>query len=215
MGNPPLKLQTVVDNSAMLNVGNANLSNISQGIITGPQAGLAGVSTQVAEQGIWTARQPDCLLPYAVTVTANVTANWIGGSNSAGSWTWQDLQGAFAGALWAVMQKISGPTGYKIYQSHATGPAGRGGCTPEELVGTGYYIPAGIQITAYNAAPEDTSQVAQVSLTYSTGDQSGGSACDIISSVGPLLAIFPEASLYALIVGIATTWECAALSLAT
>ena len=143
-----------------------------------------------------------------MTVTATITANWNSGSNSVGSWTWQDLQAGFAAALGAAMQTVS-----MAYQNYSYTLAFGGIdapdiCADPQPSDWGHYIPAGIEITAYNNAPENTAPQAHVTLTYSTGDQSGGSPCDAIEAANGVLAIFPEASELAAIVGAATGIIC-------
>ena len=145
-----------------------------------------------------------------MTVNATINANWNSGSNSVGSWTWQDLQAGFAAALGAAMQKLSNPTAYQNY-SYTLAFGGIDApdiCVDPQPSDWGHYIPAGIEITAYNNAPESTGSQAKVTLTYSTGDQSGGSPCGIIQALGNWLQIFPETSPLGALVGTVASLAC-------
>ena len=214
---PPLTLHTVVDNGAMLNVGDANLSFLSYYMLFNPNVTEAadGGIAPYTEQGI-DASQPGLGCGgNTVTVNAKIDANFAGGSNRVGSWTWQDLQQAFAVALGAAMQTASKPTAYQNYsytEVPVVDPFGSGGvtCVDPQPLDSGYYIPAAIRISAYNNAPgSNTALQGTVTLTYSTGnDQSGGSPCDTIKDLAdgllPLVLDDPVAA----VVGTTMTVIC-------
>ena len=204
----PLIFRTVVDSGAMLNVGDANLTYLAYDMLFNPAVTANGAdNASYTEQGSWgSINPPEC--ENTVTVTASITAGLNSGSNSVGSWTWQDLRGAFAAAAGAVMQTVSMAYQNYSYTLAFTGTEGGDICVDPQPSDSGYYIPAQIMITAYNNAPESTGQQAEVTLTYSTGDQSGGSPCDAINALDGVLAIFPEASEFAAIVGAATGIVC-------
>jgi len=214
---PPLILKTVVDNGAMLNVGDARLDFLSYDMLFNPNVTEAGGGgfAPYTEPGI-DASQPglECS-GNTVTVHANIDADFNGGSNSVGSWTWQDLRQAFATAVGAAMQTASKPTAYQNYSYTAVpvvDPFGSGGvtCVDPQLADSGYYIPAAIRVTAYNNAPgSNTAPQGYVLLTYNTGDgQSGGSACDTINGLvdGLLPLVLDDA--VAAVVGTAMTVIC-------
>ncbi len=206
----PLIFRTVVNSGAMLNVGDANLPGISYYMLFNQNGNSGGLIASYLEQGSWgSLNPPGCSNP--VTVTAQIDANWSGGSNSVGSWTWQDLRQAFADAVGAAMQKLSDPTAYQNY-SYTLAFGGIDApdiCVDPQPSDWGHYIPAGIEITAYNNAPENTgSQAAKVTLTYSTGDQSGGSPCGIIQALGNELQIFTETSPLGALVGAVASLAC-------
>ncbi len=209
----PLYLRTVVDSSAMLNVGNANLTDISSGLVLSVPAANGGVDNTgnpMTEPGSWGVLSPPCA--HVVTVNATIDATWHSGSNSVGSWSSSDLQNAFAAAAGAVMQKISEQRDAN-YQNYSytlafTGTEGGDICTDPQPI-AGCYIPAAIDITAYNNAPENAGQtLAAVKLTYSTGDQSGVSPCGIIEALGNALEILPDTSSLGAIVGTVTSLTC-------
>lgn len=212
----PLTLKTVVDNRAMLNVGDANLDYLSNYMLSNPnltEAAGGGVASYT-EQGI-DASQPGLWCGgNTVTVNANIDASFVGGSNSVGSWTWQDLQAAFASAVRAAMQTASKPTHYQNYsytEVPVVDPFGSGGvtCVDPQPSDSGYYIPAAIRIKAWNIAPDNTAEQGYVTLTYSTGDnQSGGSPCDTIDGVvGGLLPLVLDDAVAA-VVGTTMTVIC-------
>jgi len=209
----PLYLRTVVDSSAMLNVGNANLTDISSGLVLSVRAANGGVDNTgnpMTEPGSWGVLSPPCA--HVVTVNATIDATWHSGSNTVGSWSSSDLQNAFAFAAGAVMQKISEQHDAN-YQNYSytlafTGTEGGDICTDPQPI-AGCYIPAAIDITAYNNAPENAGQtLAAVKLTYSTGDQSGVSPCGIIEALGNALEIIPDTSSLGAIVGTVTSLTC-------
>ena len=212
---PPLILSTEVDNGEMLNVGDAYLPGISYYMLFNQNGNSGGLIASYPEQGSWgSINPPGCSTP--VTVKANIDANWSGGSNSVGSWTWQDLRQAFAAAVGTAMQTAANPTAYQNY-SYTLGFTGTEGgdiCEDPQPTDSGHYIPAEIQVTAYNNAPENTAQQAKVTLTYTT-DQGGGNfgdACGAVSDVDGVLAIFPETAPLAAVVGAVTTIFCNALT---
>ena len=136
-----------------------------------------------------------------MTVNANIDATW--GPTAAASWTWQDLRHAFATALDAVMKAVA------IQRSTRTTAIRN---FPREMSlfawipssSTGDDIPPAFQITAYN----NGLQAGQVTITYSTGDQSGGSVCDAIGGiVGGGLPLFLE-NAPAAVVGTVMTVAC-------
>lgn len=212
---PPLTLSTEVDNGEMLNVGNANLPGLSYYMLFNQNANSGGIDAYYTEQGSWSvfSAGPVQCGSTLVTVNAHITANWSGGSNSVGSWTWQDLQQAFASALGTAMQHASNPTAYQNY-SYTELATGEGAlCVDPQPTDWGQYIPAAIQITAYNNAPENAAQQGQVTLTYST-DQGGGDvgdACGAITAADGVLAIFDVAAPLAAVVGAFTGIFCSAL----
>jgi len=77
-------------------------------------------------------------------------------------------------------------------------------CVDPQPLDQGYYIPPEIVITA---SDNGGAQHGQVLVTYSTGDQSGGSTCDILGALAGVLAIFPPASELAAIVGLTTALQ--------
>jgi hypothetical protein len=198
---PPLTLHTVVDNRETLNVGNADLFSITAGMILNPPAGQDGVVTSRTEQGSWSEVGPGGCGGHPVTVNAHIEANWGSGPG----WNWPDLQQAFATTLWTVMQAMGNPTAYQNY-SYTEFPAGDTVvCEDPQFLDWGHYIPKAIQITARNG---DGLEAAQVTVTYSTQDQSGGSACGIIAALGNALQIFPETSPLGALVGFSTSLFC-------
>ena len=107
-----LTLRTVVNNGAMLNVGNAYLDYLSYNMLFGPNTGPGGRSAPDTVQGSWSVGPGGCG-GNPVTVNATIEANWD--PNGGPSWTWQDLQQAFATALEAVMQDVANQTAYQNY----------------------------------------------------------------------------------------------------
>ena len=211
LGNPPLTLHTEITNGEKLNVGNANLFKLSWGMIINPQADEGGVTTSSSEQGSWSTVGPVGCGPNTVTVNATIHANWGSGP----SWNWWDLQDAFASTLWAVMQAVSNPTGYENYSyTEFTGgnPFGEGGvvCVDPQFLDWGHYIPAEIQITAQDNNTGDPA--AQVTVTYSTEDQSGGSMIcpELNALVGTGVALWadPDTAPLAARVGVFTSFAC-------
>ena len=205
---PPLRLETVVHSGETLNVGDANLSFLSYDMLFGQDAGPGGRSASGTVPGSWSAVGPGGCGGNPVTVNANIDATWEGGSNSVGSWTWQDLQQAFATALGTVMQTVANPTSYENY-SYTEYPAGDTVvCLDPQFLDWGHYIPPKIIITAYNNAPDNTAEQAKVTVTYSTEDQSGGDVCgtikDLVDSMLPLVLDDPVAA----VVGTAMTVFC-------
>ena len=190
-GGPPLTLHTLVDSREFLNVGNANLFNISWGMIYNPQATSNGVWTASTEQGLWTVQLPQCRGSEAVTVNAKIKATWSSGPVSGPSWNWWDERDAFASALWAVMQAASNP-GYEIYSSD--GPfrqrrdilARRRSSSARDTT-----YPQGIQITAKD---NNDAVINQFRVTYSTEGQSGpgGLVCDAIEGLAGTWAPISE-----------------------
>ena len=211
---PPLTLSAEVDNGEMLNVGNSNLTYLAHDMLY-RNANSGGADAYYPEQGSWSwfSAGPVQCGSTLVNVKAHITADWSGGSNSVGSWTWQDLQQAFASALEAAMQKASSPTAYQNY-SYTELATGEGAlCVDPQPLDKGYYIPAAIQITAFNNAPENTAEQGHVTLTYST-DQGGGDvgdACDAITAADGVLAIFEVTAPLAAVVGAFTGFFCSAL----
>lgn len=206
----PLTLAAVVDNGAMLNVGNANLTYLSYDMLFNPAGNSGGEwVASYTEQGSWTSVTPDGCGGNPVTVNASIIANWD--PDGGPGWTWQELQGGFASALQAAMQAASNPTAYKNYSYTETpyGKTGRVICADPKFLDWGYYIPAGIQITAYN----DGDVAGQITVTYST-DQSGGDGGDVCNAIADLdgvLAIFPPTAELAAIVGATATVICNAI----
>lgn len=192
---PPLNLQTVVASGATLNVGDADLSKITQGLITSVQAADGGViipsSDPHTEQGAWSYQTALCLGWHTVTVNASITATW----------TSLQLQDAFAGALWAVMQHVANKTAYENYSEMEFSK----GCGPQKFVDWGHHIPPEILITARD---NSGAQIAQVTATYSTEDQSGGDVCgtisDLVDGLLPLVLDDPVAA----VVGTTMTVIC-------
>ena len=86
-----------------------------------------------------------------MTVNAIIDASWGNGSDAPG-WNWQDLQQAFATALWAVMQAVGNSQNYQNYSYTAIsgGNTGRVACLDPQFLDWGHYIPAAIRITAYD-----------------------------------------------------------------
>ncbi len=175
---PPLYLQATVDNGPMLNVGDAILSNLSYNMLFNPNANSGGMdNVPYTEQGSWSQVGPGgCSNP--VTVNASITANWP--PNGGAGWSWQGLRDGFAAALGTAMTAASNPTAYQNY-SYTEFPEGDTVvCVDPQPSDWGHYIPPGFQITAYeNGGP----QIGQVTVRYSTGDQSGGSVCDAIGGI--------------------------------
>jgi hypothetical protein len=202
---PPLTLKTVVASGETLNVGDADLSSISQGIITSVQAEAGGVIASSPEQGSWSQVGPAGCGGFPLTFNASIKASW----NSGHSWTSSQLQQALAGALLAVMKAVGDKTVYQNY-SYTEFPTGDTVvCVDPQPSTLGHYIPSEIEITAYdNSGPSKGGQIGKVTATYSTGDQSGGGVCDIIKELGPVLGIFPPASELAAIVGATTAVFC-------
>ena len=103
------------------------------------------------------------------------------------------------------MQAFATKTAYQNY-SYTEFPDGDiVVCLDPQPLDQGYYIPPELQITAYD---NGGAQIGQVTVIYSTGDQSGGGTCDILSALGTVLAIFPPASELAAIVGVGTSLAC-------
>jgi len=199
----PISLHTVVDSGAMLNVGDANLFNLSWDVIFN-QATSAGVSADSTKQGSWFTEAAECPGGNTVTVNAHIEADWGSGPG----WNWWDLQDAFASTLWAVMQAVSNPTGYENYsRDMVVDDVAPVICEPGEFVDWGHYIPAQIIIHAHDNVTGGN-DAGSVTVTYSTGDQSGENACDIVGELGSVLAIFPPASELAAIVGAGTALLC-------
>ncbi len=137
-----------------------------------------------------------------MTVNASITANWA--PSGGPGWSWQGLRDAFAAALGAAMTAASNPTKYANY-SYTEFPEGDTVvCVDPQFLDWGYYIPPGFQITAYN---KDGLQAGSVTITYSTGDQRGGSVCDaiggIVSSGLPLILDNAPAAVVATIMTVA------------
>ena len=214
LGNPPLSLRTVVDSGTKLNVGNANLFNLSWGMIFNPQANSVGVDADVTEQGSWSSVGPVGCGRNPVTVNAHIEATWDSGPD----WNWWDLRDAFASTLWAVMQAVSNPTGYENYsytELPSVGPFGDGAvvCVDPQFLDWGHYIPAEILITAHDNNTGDPA--AQVKVTYST-DQSGGDVGDVCTAALAVLGVAglplfttPETAPLAAVFGAATAFACA------
>ncbi len=200
-----LTLGTVVDNSAKLNVGDARLDYLSYNMLFDPNTGPGGLSAPYTEQGSWTSVGPGGCGGNPVTVNATIEANWD--PNGGPGWTWQDLRAGFATALGAVMQAVANPTAYENY-SYTELPTGDGVlCVDPQFLDWGHYIPAGIQITAYDN-DNDGAQIAQVTVTYSTEDQTGGDLCAaLLTTEGTLLPVLFTDSLSALF-GAGTTLAC-------
>jgi len=192
---PPLSLQAVVDSGAMLNVGDARLDFLSYYMLFGGDD-PGGRLAPYTEQGFWSEVGPAGCGENPVTVNANIDGYWHSGP----SWTSSQLQDALATALGAVMQAVGDKTAYQNY-SYTEFPEGDVVvCLDAQPSTVGHYIPPKIQITAWhNGAP-----AGQVTMTYSTEDQSGETTCDILSALGSVLTIFPEAAPLAAIVGVAT-----------
>ena len=195
----------------MLNVGNANLTNLSYNMCFNPNLGLGDSSASYTEQGSWTSVTPDGCGGNPVTVNANIVAiNWGSGPSSGPSWNWRDLQQAFATALGAVMQHVANQTAYAnyTYTEDPWGKTGRVTCRDPKFLDWGHYIPAAIKITAHDNNTGD--QAAEVTVTYST-DQSGGGGGDVCHTINDLngfLAIFPETAPLAAVVGAFTNVVC-------
>ncbi len=216
---PPINLTTVVASGATLNVGDADLSKISQGLITSVPATDGGViiplSDPQTEQGSWSTAQAfpafgdDCV-ENTVTVNASITSNWD--ANGGTGWAPSQLQDAFADALLAVLQAMADKTAYQSYSytpvADPPDPFGGDGgvtCTDPQPLDKGYYVPPEIEITAYD---NGGGQIGKVTATYSTGDQSGETTCDIIEALGNVLAIFPETAPLGAVVGTTTALFC-------
>ena len=70
---PPLTLQAVVDNGAMLNVGDANLSNLSYNMLFNPNATSGGMDSGVLHRaGLLVTGRPRGCGGNPVTVNANI-----------------------------------------------------------------------------------------------------------------------------------------------
>jgi hypothetical protein len=207
----PLYLHTVVDNGESLDVGNADLFSFTSGLVTqaGPDGLLFNPST---EQGFFSSVDADGCGLNSVTVNAITTASWSNGSDAT-AWHWQDLQQAFATALWAVMQHAGNSQNYPNYRYTAIpwGKTGRVACRDPKFLYWGHHIPAAIRITAYDN-DNDGAQVGEVTVTYSTEGQSGGGdVCGAINDLNGVLAVFPPTSELAAIFGAVTTIFCNAL----
>jgi hypothetical protein len=202
-----LSLLTVVEPDAMLDVGDANLTYLSSDMCYAPNAGPGGLlNVPYTEQGSRTSVSPGGCGRNPVTVNATITASWNGDLD--GTWTWQDLQAGFASALLAAMQAASKPYANYSYTEVPIGKTGEVACMDPQFLDWGHYIPAKIRVTANNNS--DSSQVGQVTLTYST-DQSGGDGgdvCDAIEAGDGVLAIFPPTAELAAIVGAVTGVAC-------
>ncbi len=203
---PPLNLQTVVASGAMLNVGNAYLNNIAYNLLFTTNADSGGFIVPPAapytEPGSWPAPSPiDCGGTTTVTVNVTMTATWNGGPG----WTSSQLQQAFASALQAVMQASATTTAYQNY-SYTPYPIGDDvvECVDPQPLDQGYHIPPEIEITA---SDNGGAVHGKVLVTYSTGDQSGESACDILGALAGVLAIVPETAELAAIVGLTTALQ--------
>ena len=209
----PLTLNTVVDSSETLNVGNANLFNLSWGMIFNSNAGAAGVSADSTEQGSWSVEGLDQCW-HTVTVNAHIDADWGSGPG----WNWWDLRDGFASALWAVMQAVSNPTGYENYNGQLS-PVVDSPLPPlcestGEFANWGHYIPAKITIHAHNNVTGDN-DAGSVTVTYSTDDQSGGSICDLITTVvesGVALWADPDTAPLAALFGVLTPVVCSEIA---
>jgi hypothetical protein len=201
-GLHPLNLRTVVSSGAMLNVGNADLSSLTSGLVTGVPAANDGVIGPSTEEGFWS--QPGLgSCEHTVTVNTHIDAYW----NSGHSWTSSQLQDALADALGAVMQTVANKTAYQVY-SYTLAFGGINApdiCVDPQPSTSGHYIPPEIQITAYD---NGGATIGQVTVTYSTEDQSGESACGIIQTLGDGLQIFPWTSPLGAIVGTGTSLVC-------
>jgi hypothetical protein len=199
---PPLSLRSVVDSGPMLNVGNADLFSITAGMISNRQAGQFGIGWSNTEQGSWSEVGPVGCGGHPVTVNVRIDATWDSGPG----WNGQDLRDAFAGALWAVMQGVG--TSYENY-SYTELPAINGDavlCVDPQFLDWGHHIPAAIRITAHDNNTGDTAN--EVTVRYSTQDQSGGDVCGTIKDLaGGLLPLFLEDA-PAAIVGTAMTVIC-------
>jgi len=200
----PLYLHTVVDNGESLDVGNADLFSFTSGLVT--QAGPDGILFKPStEQGFFSSVDADGCGLNSVTVKAITTASWSNGSDAT-AWHWQDLQDGFATALWAVMLHAGNSQNYPNYSYTAFpwGKTGRVACRDPKFLDWGHHIPAAIQITAYDN-DNDGAQVGQVTVTYSTEDQSGGGdVCGTINDLNGVLTVFPATSELAAIVGVTT-----------
>ena len=86
---PPLTLHTVFDSGAMLNVGDANLPNLSYNMLFGPDATSGGRSAPYTEQGINASQPGPGCGGNPVTVNAHIIANW----NSGPSWNFVAVAG--------------------------------------------------------------------------------------------------------------------------
>ena len=88
-GAPPANLHTVVSNGAMLNVGNADLSSLTWGLVTGVPAANNGVIGPSTEEGFWS--QPGLgSCEHTVTVNASIKSSSADGP----TWTSAQFQGA-------------------------------------------------------------------------------------------------------------------------
>ena len=202
---PPLHLQTAIASGTMLNVGNAYLPNISYNLLFNPDAG-ANDMTPYTEQGFWSDPSEPGLGSCGKTVTVNVTitSNWD--SQGRAGWASSQLQQAFANALDAVMQAVTN-TNKTAYQNYSYTEFNTGDnviCMDPQPLDKGHYVPPEIVITAYgNSGAQKGLQVGQVKVTYSTEDQSGD-VCDILSTLGAVLDIFPPTAELGAIVGLTT-----------
>ena len=187
---PPLHLAAVVDSGAMLNVGDANLPNLSHNMLYSPDGAPNGNQNGIdmlsyTEQGSWSQVGPAACGEFPITVNATITASWAPGGGP--GWAWQQVRDAFADALGTAMTAASNPTAYQNY-SYTEFPTGDTVvCLDPQPSTLGHYIPPGFQITAWNKGV----LAGQVTVRYSTGDQSGESVCgaikDIVSSGLPLI----------------------------
>ena len=207
---PPLTLKTVVNNGAMLNVGNAYLPYLSYDMLFGQDANSGGRSASGPVQGSWSVPADGefwCLAPQTVTVNATIEATWGNGPAKGPSWNWQDLQQAFATALDAVMQHVANQTAYQNYSQPSVADGNTLLCIGDmTFVDWGHYIPPEILITAHNNNTGD--EAGRVRVTYSTRGQSGGSVCDVITALGNSLQILPETSPLGALVGLFTSLFC-------
>jgi hypothetical protein len=211
---PPLRLETVVDNSESLNVGDADLRHLSWDMIFDPHATPDGVlADSPPEKGSWSGPKDNTspfsealpCFPHTVTVNAHIEANWGSGPG----WNWQDLRNGFASTLWGVMQAVSNPTGYENYTATPIpNSAGLPMCGPAEFLDWGHYIPARIQITARDNSTGDVA--GQVTVRYSTEDQTGGDICAALAAGASFLPLFtdPATAVLAALFGIGTALAC-------
>jgi len=204
---PPLTLAAVVDNGAMLDVGDVDLDYLSYDMLFNPKVTSSG-----ADMVPYTGHGSSSPFPPppgggcagATTVNVTMTGNWD--PDGGPGWNWQQMRDAFAGALRAAMTAASNTKKYQNYsytEIPVVGPFGSGvACEDPQPSDSGYYIPPGFQITAYH----NGLQAGQVTIRYSTGDQSGGSVCDeitgIVSDGLPLVLDDPAAAVVAAIMDV-------------